>query len=402
MRQIVASSLLLAVFGLSACGESEPIANDFDHIEPDVLAVMRAQEALRPAIDRLHREIETGQHPGAMTVAYSDDSTGVELWWKGDLPAGMRTAIAEAEQIAPVTVHPAAYSRAELSEQARVIGDTMRAHPELGLQSVSLLGDGSGLRVGVRAAAGDQEAGRIGKPAFARDLPAVSVPVTTVLEAPFAPAAATRQNDEPPYNSGGRIRTSPEGGCTSGWGVKKRGTSTTYLMTAGHCGAPGRRYTDGAGDFLGTGSREHVYHDLLLITARAYHWMWDLGVNSSVQRAVAGWGWATPNEVVCQSGATSGFICNIKTHTDWSQEVCGWDSDGAWRCYGDLISAYKVGGGVGGRLGDSGGPVYTLSGSRVSARGTVTGVQVNGPWLYFQDFATAVRDFPDIEILTGW
>ncbi|RSM99556.1 hypothetical protein DMB42_42425 [Nonomuraea sp. WAC 01424] len=55
--------------------------------------------------------------------------------------------------------------------------------------------------------------------------------------------------------------------------------------------------------------------------------------------------------------------------------------------------------------GDSGGPVFELTGgdAQVRAMGTVTGsitkdwIITRDQWLLFQEFATAVRDFPGLE-----
>jgi hypothetical protein len=419
-RLILPVTLLASLAAASACSDAvedgapaappaadpgaekqSPEARFEDTMAPAVLAAMRAQEALRPAMRALQDEIEAGQYPGATSAGYDDDG-GLFLYWKGDLPPRMQAAVATAEKLAPVHVRAARYSRAELNAQAERVAEVMRAHPELGLQSVVALGDGSGLRVEVRARGA---AAKPGLPAFAPGLPALDVPVTAVTAAPFEllscpSGGCTRTDDTSPWNGGGWISNPGRMRCTSGFGVRNTSTGGQYLITAAHCATPPDHLEDAAGEYIGESTREFWRHDLILIAAYAMPWIWDGTANTSNHKAVSGWGWATPGELVCLSGSTSGIICGLKTQNDWSPQACGYDSDGDYGCYTDLINTKQIDGQVGGRHGDSGGPVFVLDGARVQARGTVSGG--GGSTLLYQDFATAVRDYGNVTVLTGW
>lgn len=64
---------------------------------------------------------------------------------------------------------------------------------------------------------------------------------------------------------------------------------------------------------------------------------------------------------------TSGAQCNIQNSSDFSYSY----SFGG-ETYTDLVAAYSRGG-IGSRPGDSGGPVFTLDGEKVTAKGTISG-----------------------------
>ncbi|MGW2157956.1 hypothetical protein [Nonomuraea sp. NPDC001699] len=112
-------------------------------------------------------------------------------------------------------------------------------------------------------------------------------------------------------------------------------------------------------------------------------------------------GFTCKNQSLCMSGATSGASCGRTVDYKYS-EVCGKDIYGSQECYSNLVSAgQRV---DSSRHGDSGGPVFELTGgdAQVRAMGTVTGsitkdwIITKGQWL-LQEFATAVRDFPGLE-----
>ncbi|MFI7422547.1 trypsin-like serine protease [Nonomuraea sp. NPDC049684] len=195
--------------------------------------------------------------------------------------------------------------------------------------------------------------------------------------------------------------------CTGGFGVTL-GT-TRYLLTAGHCAGDQDFFTDSTGENneggqIGPVRREHVGHDLLLVEAATAGRIWDgtPGV-SDFTKPVKGWLWAAPGQFVCFSGTTSGARCGhyVDAYYSW---ICDPDGDiyGNYECYEDLISAA----GPGSQHGDSGGPVFSLTGdgSQVMALGTVTGnidLGLGLRELMFQDFGTATRDWPGLDVITG-
>jgi hypothetical protein len=212
-------------------------------------------------------------------------------------------------------------------------------------------------------------------------VPRVAVPVRVVHEAPLRPV--TREDDWAPWSGGAQIRN---GGsyCTSGFGVRNN-ANARYILTAAHCGQTGNRITDGQGEWIGNVGPRHQDHDIALIpTSNVDDQIYVGGSNSNASRVVDGWDWTFVGEYLCQSGVTSAFqtggpVCNIKVLFYYNDRE-------------DLVEAEQTDGQQAARGGDSGGPIYSNSGSGgVIAKGTVT--RSAGARLGFQDFGTAYRDF---------
>lgn len=123
---------------------------------------------------------------------------------------------------------------------------------------------------------------------------------------------------------------------------------------------------------------------------------------STYKKNVYSWGYWAANELVCQSGMTSGVVCGIKQvrSADFTVSCDTPDSDGdcGYKHYG-LIECTQIDGQTASRPGDSGGPVFTLDGNGVRAKGTTSG-RTNGVSSFaFQDWADAIRLFgvyPDV------
>lgn len=63
-------------------------------------------------------------------------------------------------------------------------------------------------------------------------------------------------------------------------------------------------------------------------------------------------------------------------------------------CYGGMFLGWQRDGRVAAQKGDSGGPVYRVSGSTTAqAKGTISGASDDGTMVVFQDFWTANQDF---------
>lgn len=101
--------------------------------------------------------------------------------------------------------------------------------------------------------------------------------------------------------------------------------------------------------------------------------------------------WAA-NELTCQSGATSGTVCGIKEIESKDIRLNNQDSDGdTGYIIKGLIRCVQVDGRTAAQPGDSGGPVFTLDGTGVRAKGIVSAG--GGTELYFQDWADVIRLF---------
>ncbi|GGP54481.1 trypsin-like serine protease [Saccharothrix coeruleofusca] len=328
---------------------------------------MLAQQPLIRAADVIQAEVLRGGHTGFAGIVLEDDH--VALWWKGEVPEPITTAVARATRQAPVRVRPAAHSNAELRAAAAAID--ARRGPDSPVHAVKIPADGSGLVLGTRP----------GAEAFTASLE-VDVPVRTVVEEPLAPVS--RQNDSPPWKGGATIVLGGSAACTSGFSVRT-GDNARYLLTAAHCGQSGARVTDPTGEHIGNAGARHADHDIMLIpTGNVVNQQYVGGGDSNSTEIVRGWGDVYTGEYLCQSGVTSaretgGPVCDLKVLFFYSDRE-------------DLVEAEQQGGRPAARPGDSGGPVYgPSSAGGVIAKGTVT--RTAGARLGFQDFRTASRDF---------
>jgi streptogrisin D len=350
-----------------------------------------AQAPLSAAAGDVQDVVDRGHDAGYAGIGLEDD--GVVVWWKGTPPAAVRRAIREARRDVDVRVVGAAHTRAELESAAQELTDHIAAHPEQGYHGVEVAYDGSGLVLDATPSASRRSAAN-GLPAEverATDVPA-SVPVRVQEKDPLE--LTGRLNDTAPFYGGARINNNDNTAfCTAGWPV--RIGSTEYMLTAGHCGRTGGSWNNGNDtQFIGTGTHEHVAHDLLLVQTNVANRMWDgpIGTGEFTKRLV-GSDHTFPGEWVCASGSVSGARCNYVVTSTFAFSV-----DGALDVYGnaetwnDLVLAdYCCG--AAGIPGDSGGPVFGLSGPDVVAKGTITGFWGGGSQLIFQDFITAQNDF---------
>lgn len=356
----------------------------FSSIPADVRDKMQAQLPLSRAAGRLMKAVDAQSPRGFAGIAL--EAQQVVLWWHGAPPRSMAKVLAEARRIAPVVVRPALHSRAELRQAAESIARKMRADRASPIHMVDVAIDGSGLHVSTEGDVAEATA----------FLPETAVPVR--VEVRSRVTLASRYHDTAPYWGGAAILNHDNGArCTSGFGVTSQGQS--YLLTAGHCGRAGGGWWNGDRTlWIGTASAEHVAHDLMLIPAYAGGRIYDGGVGSGeFSKGVANWNWPFSGEWVCQSGSTSGAVCGIQNSSNFTYSFCYTDMYGNYECLNDLILSRRPDNGIATRPGDSGGPVFSLWGSQVTAKGTVTGYASDANcfacYLLYQDFGTAWRDF---------
>jgi streptogrisin D len=369
---LVAGCLLAAPLTASAAaprGDSDPGKPTlsekvpFQYIPAAQKDRMAAQAPLVAAAQRLRDAIEAGDRTdraGYTGIALTED--GVRVYWKGKAPSDVRKLV-RTEKVAELRT--ARYSRTELkaAEQEALAYIARTDGPVFGLRVPA---DGSGLVAQSSTALPSAKATAFKAKAVSRSDVGLS------LEVAPAPKPQGRVDDFAPYYGGGRI-TNPDGsGCSSGFAVTRN--NIQYLLTAGHCGWPGGTFNNGNNTrTVGVGDSENVSHDILLIRAGASGRIFDGGGlklyedRGQFTKAVSGWNDAFPNEWVCQSGMTSGAQCTIQNSNDFSYSY----SFGG-ETYTDLVAAYSRGG-IASRPGDSGGPVFTLNGEKVTAKGTISG-----------------------------
>jgi hypothetical protein len=371
-------------------------------MDPEILAIMRRQEALNPTAKILMDQAMKEPNGGYVSIAFEGDGLGI--YWKGSLPPAMQTAVAAARRTATVVVHSAAYSAAELDAAATQIE---KAAKGTDIQSVTKRGDGSGITVEKLPPAATTQTSAA---------PTVSVEAAVAAAHVSVPAQVTvaksaihttscgggcRLSDSMPWNSGDHINEYSSGNvylgyCTSGFVVWLNGQ--TYLLTAYHCTQRGvAYYTDYYGDFIGNpGVLVDAQHDLALIDARGYFWMWDgndklvlpdgtLIDDSSTRKTVHSWDYSIDNEWVCQSGATSGTRCALQTlpgRTDTYDSNTGNYFYGMREACRQDYPSYPAS-----QPGDSGAPVFALDGDGVRAKGLLSSVSDDHSCMFFSDMA---------------
>jgi hypothetical protein len=196
------------------------------------------------------------------------------------------------------------------------------------------------------------------------NLSKLDVPVQVAAQQPMK--LRTRCDSDPLWLGGvsinndtqgrpGMICTGPSSSsyhCSGGFGV--RIDSARYLLTAGHCGAPGDHFSGDTRRYIGQVTDENVGHDLMLIKTESAGWIWDgTPGESDFIKPVIGWGWTYKGQSLCYSGATSGARRGHKVGGAFTT-ICGDEIYGHRECYNDMISAKVPGGMLGGLGGDSG------------------------------------------------
>lgn len=163
---------------------------------------------------------------GYLSVLLDGDT--VVLRWKGELPKAAADAVEQARAIAPVRVEPAAYSYAELDKAAQQVADTLLVDSSSWAHTVTILGDGIGLRVGTEAQAA------------ARSVPEAGVPIEVVTSGELG--LLTRVDDSAPWWGGSHMNNANgNGNCSSAFPVTNS-TGGQWMLTAAHCGTPGLRH----------------------------------------------------------------------------------------------------------------------------------------------------------------
>lgn len=363
-RWLAAAAAAVLMTALAASpAEANPEAKLSD------LQRMTRQRPLVAAASTVRWEIEHRAYPGYAGIVLEESS--VALWWKGAVPASMRRVIAQASRSAPVRVHEADHSMAELRAAA---GRLRASWPGGGdaVQAIKLRPDGGGLVVSVPSS-------------LWAAVPDVGVPVDVAVEAPLEPTS--RDDDRAPWRGGATIVNTDQGtACTSGFGV--RNGSASYILTAAHCGQTGQRFTDGRGEAIGTIGARNQDHDVELVPTSSVDGYVYVGTpTDNVTASVEGWGWTFVGEYLCQSGVTSSRqlgrpVCNLKVLFFYADRE-------------DLVEAEQTEGQTAARPGDSGGPIYSVSANgKIRAKGTTT--RTAGARIGFQDYGTAWRDFGGI------
>jgi streptogrisin D len=399
----------LFIFGPAATAGAAPDGSPVndpqasDNAAAEIVAAMRQQEALQPAVQALVAEGLNAPDSGFAGLAYEGE--GLTLYWKGSLTPGISGALSVARAHGPIEVRAARFSKRELDAAADQI------HKELGLRSdlqkIEVRHDGSGLTIEKLSA---EEGTRVAAYAARRGQTTLSVdrwlatkrsPVPIAVKATGAPTEllacanniCRRTDDRSPWNGGTAYynwdaNVNPPWRCSTGFGVR-RGTQT-YILTADHCSTYPDVVADGALEVIGGVYSGRWEYDILLLNARGSRLIFDGTPTTSNTKIVNAWGYHVVNEYLCHSGVATGTRCGLKT-VGGDYRLYGCDSDGDCFYRNGLIKSTQVDGLQAAQGGDSGGPVFSLSGSGVRAKGIVVGG--SGTTMYFQDWADVIREF---------
>jgi hypothetical protein len=389
----------------SVAGNNDP--QSIDKLPAETKAIMRRQEALQPAVAALSEESIRSPRSGFAGIAF--EGQGLTLYWKGPLSHGMAKTLKGLTAL-PVGVRSAPFSRWDLQRDGAKIRAAMDTTG--GIQEIQGIGyryDGRSLevvkrpRASIFAPPARRLAGRNRFVSAEQIIKRARLRVPVHVSTAKTPTRfeATRLADSAPWNGGGRWETWRGNrfreACTTGFGVRRN--SRTWILTAAHCASSGDgafqgKFMAGPGTsftYMGGINTDQWAYDLLLIDAGGYDVIFDGDATTSRTKDVNDWGYWAANELVCQSGATSGTVCGIKEL--WSQDLrMDRDSDGDC-CYWvlGLIRSVKTDGAIAVRPGDSGGPVFTLMGSGVRAKGITSAGSYED--FYFQDWADVIRLF---------
>lgn len=325
------------------------------------------QARLEGAAERIRSLAAAKRLAGYAGAVAQPEAGKVRLYWHGAVPRDV-AAQASAESGVSVELRPAAYSLDALVKEARRL---MAADPgQVGarITRVGPLPDASGLLVGV-------------DPASARrGMPTVRSSVRTVVQvAPaFRAMIGDRQNDSSPWYGGSRIRRG-SAGCTSAFPARRNSDGASVLITAAHCGAG--TWSTPTGRTIGISSastRNQSIDGMYIVTNEAsgnriYRGSFttadSIPVRGSSDVVLLG-------NQVCVGGSYSGQVCTLLvTATNQFVNLQGFGTVGP----GTIAEEWNRQGASG--EGDSGGPAYGYAdrGSRVSAKGIITGGDPSAP-----------------------
>ncbi|MEI5102798.1 hypothetical protein RB200_35090 [Streptomyces sp. PmtG] len=320
---------------------------------PDLFTM---QQRLNAKAMKIEKAARAARQDNPVGIVAAPENRALRVYWHGAVPTSMRRHLSRHAGEAPVKVLPTRYSASALRTAVRKLtasGTTSMAVPQP---------DGSG--IAVRWAPGTQRHSRT----------VDGIPVTLARGAsphgskdiPLAGRCADgasycREDDTTPYYAGARLSN-----CTVGWPLRLTNDAPA-LLTAGHCGASGSSAYDGGGDLMGVYGNPSVGADHTTIGATGGGRMWDGNwQNSTFTKPIDSWTSTFVGNHICTSGSRSGALCGFAvSHVSPSDPGGG---PGAFAYAAQSDAQYGPG------QGDSGGPVFSLTGdyARVIAQGTVT------------------------------
>ncbi|WP_158858011.1 hypothetical protein [Streptomyces sp. NRRL B-1347] len=314
------------------------------------------QQRLNSKAMKIEKAARTQRQDNPVGIVAAPENRELRVYWHGTVPDSMRRQLSSRAGDVPVKVLPARFRTSALRTAVRKLkasGATTMAVPQPDGSGVAVRWS-PGTRRHTRAVDGIPVAlARGASPHGSKDVP---------LTGRCADGAGyCREDDIPPYYAGARTSN-----CTVGWPLRLANDAPA-LLTAGHCGASGVLAYDGGGDLMGGYGNHSIGADHATIGAAGSGRMWDGSwQNSTFTKPIDGWTSTFAGNHICTSGSRSGALCGIQVSYVDSPFPPG--SPGAFAYAAESTARYGPG------QGDSGGPVFSLTGdgSRVVAQGTVT------------------------------
>jgi hypothetical protein len=370
---LVALSILTVAILILADGFVALVAQAVDPVastaqpgpaSPGLSASSPTDDVIPPVAERI---FDLGKDGGFAGQRTDYKNRAITVFWKGTAPTDVHDYVASRPFGVNVTlVEGAKYSRAEGNAARTRIWNASIA-TEIGIVSISVKGDGSGLVTGITQATQLSDA-------KTRELKSTAgieeIQVDLGRSQPKA-FVASRTNDAPPWKGGARMILGGAELCSTGFAVLVG--SYGRLVSARHCDTTANlAITDGAGQSIAPGGSSVAGIgdiDSLLIdpsaspatTPKVYSGAY----NSTTLKTVKNWYSNWPGDPVCASGASTGTHCG--TIYDDSQNI---NFNGY---VVNVIQASAPSGSIMAGQGDSGGPVYKTVTGGVQARGIVLG-----------------------------
>ncbi|MFE4975846.1 hypothetical protein ACFRAR_27545 [Kitasatospora sp. NPDC056651] len=305
---------------LAAVVGSALVAVDVARDEPYLsvtLPVVRdplAQQKLHAMTDPVQDWVESGDPAAAGYAGTVIDASNLhaDLYWKGEAPAKVRSLLdAHADAGYTVEVHPSPYSRAEMRA---AIDRFTAAVARDAWTSIGPQEDGAAIAITyARARAARLTGGDAAELAYSRRAAELAgMPVTAGVEEVPVALSGGRHSDGAPYFAGAEVNTAKASFCSTAFSGWKGGTKV--VLTAAHCGSG--RYYNGTGSYIGDLSSVGDGLDVGMIAVngngggRFYDGAWSDGGGSS--RRTYGVGRNNVGDLVCLSGAQSGWRCDVQ------------------------------------------------------------------------------------------
>ncbi|MBO1417863.1 hypothetical protein [Streptomyces sp. FH025] len=314
-RSRLALSLTLAIAAASTLVAADVVQDEsIRSVSLPVLRDPQAQQKLHLMTDPVQDWVESGDPAAAGYTGTVIDASNqhADIYWKGEAPAKVRELLdAHASSGYTVDVHPSAYSRAQM--RAAIDKFTAAVEREA-WTSIGPQEDGAAIAITYSPAKASRlTGGDTAAQAYSRRAAEIAgMPVTATVEGTPMALSGSRHSDGAPYYAGAEVSTSKAEFCStafSGWKDNKK-----VLLTAAHCG--GGRYYNGTAGYIGDLYATGAGLDVGMIAingnggGRFYDGPWS--DNSGSSRRTYGVGRNNVGDLICLSGAQSGWKCDVE------------------------------------------------------------------------------------------